>query len=112
MATLKTLPFTWSKPARLAGRCWSWRAAPVECCATPAAGPSATRTVRVAGTQGLSLRIRAAPSVQAATIKLAPDGTQLLVTGEGKEAEGAVWWPVRDPSDNQEGWADSTYLIP
>ena len=79
---------------------------------TPAAGPSATRTVRVTGTQGLSLRIRVAPSVQAETIKLVPDGTQLLITGEGKEAEGALWWPVRDPSDNKEGWAVSTYLIP
>ena len=79
---------------------------------TPAAGPGATRTVRVAGTQGLSLRIRVAPSVQAETIKLVPDGTQLLITGESKEAEGASWWPVRDPSDNKEGWAISTYLIP
>jgi len=79
---------------------------------TPAAGPGATRTVRVAGTQGLSLRIRVAPSVQAETIKLVPDGTQLVITGESKEAEGAIWWPVRDPSDNKEGWAISTYLIP
>ncbi len=79
---------------------------------TPAAQPGATRTVRVAGTQGLSLRIRAAPSVQAETVKLVPDGTQLLVIGESKEAEGAVWWPVRDPSDNKEGWAVSTYLVP
>jgi len=79
---------------------------------TPAAGPSATRTVRVTGTQGLSLRIRVAPSVQAETIKLVPDGTQLLVTGRGKEAEGELWWPVRDPSDNKEGWAVSKYLIP
>ena len=79
---------------------------------TPAAGPGATRTVRVAGTQGLSLRIRVAPSVQAETIKLVPDGTQLLVTGGGKEAEGELWWPVRDPSDNKEGWAVSKYLIP
>ena len=79
---------------------------------TPAAGPGASRAVRVAGTQGLSLRIRAAPSVQAETIKLVPDGTQLLVIGESKEAEGAVWWPVRDPSDNKEGWAVSKYLVP
>jgi hypothetical protein len=53
-----------------------------------------------------------AHSIQAETIKLVPDGTQLLVTGDSKEAEGAVWWPVRDPSDNKEGWAVSTYLIP
>ena len=79
---------------------------------TPAAGPGTARTVRVTGTQGLSLRIRVAPSVQAETIKLVPDGTQLLITGEGKQAEGALWWPVRDPSDNKEGWAVSTYLIP
>jgi hypothetical protein len=79
---------------------------------TPVTEPGSTRTVHVAGTQGLSLRIRAAPSVQAETIKLVPDGTELLVIGESKEAEGAVWWPVRDPSDNKEGWAVSTYLVP
>jgi hypothetical protein len=68
--------------------------------------------VRVNGTQGLSLRIRSLPSTQAETVKLVPDGTRLLVTGDGKQAEGALWWPVRDPSDNEEGWAVSTYLVP
>jgi len=52
------------------------------------------------------------PSTQAETVKLVPDGTRLLVTGDGKQAEGALWWPVRDPSDNKEGWAVSTYLVP
>jgi len=71
-----------------------------------------TRYAQVAGTQGLSLRIRAAPSTQAETVKLVPDGTRLIVTGDGKQAEGALWWPVRDPSDNTAGWAVSAYLVP
>jgi hypothetical protein len=79
---------------------------------TAVSWPNVTRYVRVAGTQGLSLRIRAAPSTTAETIKLLPDGTRLLVTGDGQQADGSLWWPVRDPSDNKEGWAVSTYLVP
>jgi len=88
---------------------------PVAVTETPRASvpwSNVTRSVRVNGTQGLSLRIRATPSIQAETVKLVPDGTRLLVTGDGKQAEGALWWPVRDPSDNQEGWAVSAYLVP
>lgn len=71
-----------------------------------------TRAVRVTGTQGLQLRIRSAPSTRADTIKLAPDGTRLIIIGDGQQAEGSLWWPVRDPSDNKEGWAVSAYLVP
>lgn len=71
-----------------------------------------TRYVQVAGTQGLSLRIRSAPGTQAETVKLVPDGTRLLVTGDGRQVEGVLWWPVRDPSDDKAGWAVSTYLVP
>ena len=79
---------------------------------TPVPWASPTRYVRVTGTQGLSLRIRSTPSTQAETVKLVPDGTRLLVTGDGQQAEDLLWWPVRDPSDNKEGWAVSTYLVP
>ncbi len=79
---------------------------------TPMTGANATRAVRVNGTQGLSLRIRSAPGTQSDTVKLVPDGTKLLITGDSKTVEDALWWPVRDPSDNKEGWAVSTYLVP
>ena len=79
---------------------------------TPQPWTNLTRAVRVKGTEGLSLRIRSAPSTKADTIKLVPDGTRLLITGDGQQAEGMLWWPVRDPSDNKEGWAVSTYLVP
>ena len=79
---------------------------------TPQPWTNLTRAVRVKGTQGLSLRIRSAPSTKADTIKLVPDGTRLIITGDGRQAEGMQWWPVRDPSDNKEGWAVSTYLAP
>jgi hypothetical protein len=88
---------------------------PVAATETPRASvpwSNVTRYVRVNGTQGFSLRIRAAPSTQAETVKLVPDGTRLIVTGDGKQAEDELWWPVRDPSDNKEGWAVSTYLVP
>jgi hypothetical protein len=71
-----------------------------------------TRAVRVAGTQGLQLRIRSAPGTKSDTIKLVPDGTRLLIIGDGQQVEGMMWWPVRDPADNKEGWAVSIYLIP
>lgn len=79
---------------------------------TPVVWPNITRFVQVTGTQGLSLRIRSAPGANAETVKLAPDGTRLLIIGEGQQADGALWWRVRDPSDGKEGWAVSTYLAP
>jgi hypothetical protein len=79
---------------------------------TPVVWPSVARYVRVTGTEGLSLRIRSAPGTTAETVKLVPDGTRLLVTGDGREADGLLWWPVRDPSDNKEGWVVSTFLVP
>jgi len=86
--------------------------APGQAASTPMTGANATRAVRVNGTQGLSLRIRSAPGTQADTVKLVPDGTKLLITGDGKTVEDTLWWPVRDPSDNKEGWAVGTYLVP
>jgi hypothetical protein len=82
--------------------------APVQAAATPIGA----RAVRVNGTQGLSLRIRSAPGTKSDTVKLVPDGTRLLITGDGQQVEDALWWPVRDPSDNTEGWAVSAYLVP
>jgi len=93
-------------------RSWPTPVAATDVPPTAVSWPNVTRYVRVAGTQGLSLRIRAAPSTKAETIKLLPDGTRLLVTGDGQQADGSLWWPVRDPSDNKEGWAVSTYLVP
>jgi hypothetical protein len=79
---------------------------------TPVPWQNVTRYVRVTGTQGLSLRIRSAPGTAAETVELVPDGTRLLVTGDGREADGSLWWPVRDLGDNKEGWAVSTFLVP
>jgi hypothetical protein len=79
---------------------------------TPLPWTNLTRAVHVSGTQGLQLRIRSAPNTKADTVKLAPDGTRLIIIGDGQQAEGFLWWPVRDPSDNKEGWAVSTYLVP
>ena len=86
--------------------------APGQAASTPVTWSNVTRAVRVNGTQGLSLRIRSAPGTQSDTVKLVADGTKLLIIGDGKQVEDALWWPVRDPSDNKEGWAVSTYLVP
>ena len=85
---------------------------PGQAASTPVTWAGVTRAVRVNGTQGLSLRIRSAPGTTSDTVKLVPDGTKLLIIGDGKQVEDVFWWPVRDPSDNKEGWAVSTYLMP
>jgi len=85
--------------------------APSQAMSTRVTWAGVTRAVRVNGTQGLSLRIRSAPGTQSDTVKLVPDGTRLLITGDGRQVEDTLWWPVRDPSDNKEGWVVGTYLI-
>ena len=88
------------------------RAVVADATSTPIAWPSLTRYVRVINTQGLNLRIRSAPSTTAETIKLVPDQMRLIVTGDGRQADGQLWWPVRDPSDNKEGWVVGAYIVP
>lgn len=85
--------------------------APGQAASTPVTWGGVTRAVRVNGTQGLSLRIRSAPGTQSDTVKLVPDGTKLLIIGDAKQVEDSLWWPVRDPSDNKEGWAVGMYLV-
>lgn len=66
--------------------------------------------VRVSGTGGLDLRIRVGPGTLYETAKLVPEGTPLEITGEPRQADNYVWWPVRDPSDGAQGWVVSDYV--
>jgi len=71
---------------------------------------SAGDLAQVSGTQGLDLRIRAGPGTLYETTKLVPEGTLLEITGEPRQADNYLWWPVKDPTDNTQGWVVSDYL--
>jgi hypothetical protein len=58
--------------------------------------------VRVFDT-GTGLNFRKGPSRSAEAIKKLPDGTQLEVIGGPREAEGFVWWQMRD-AEGVVGW--------
>jgi hypothetical protein len=67
--------------------------------------------VRVVGTDGEGLSLRASPSTTATRLKAVPEGAQLDVIGPDVEVEGRVWRNVRDASGTS-GWAIGLYLAP
>lgn len=66
--------------------------------------------VRVKGTGGLELRVRAGPGVLYETLQLIPEGTRLEIMGEARLADEYLWWPVRNPISGIQGWVVSDYL--
>ncbi|MGQ9586552.1 MAG: SH3 domain-containing protein [Anaerolineae bacterium] len=67
--------------------------------------------VRVTGTEGKDLRLRETPSLGSATLRLVKEGTVLQVVEGPVEADGYVWWKVRDQR-GQAGWAAGNWLAP
>jgi hypothetical protein len=65
----------------------------------------------VSGT-GSALRLRSDPGLQTTTLKTITDGTRLQILEGPRQADGLIWWRLRDPSDGAEGWAAQTYLVP
>lgn len=87
-----------------------------------AAAPTATATtpaqpttigvgarVQVVGTGAAKLRMRQTPGTSGTTVKLMPDGTELVVTAGPQDASGYTWWKVQDPT-GAEGWVAAQYL--
>ncbi len=77
---------------------------------TPAAiggeiAPGATVVVNDDG-----VRLRAAPSRDAAAVLEMDRGTELVVIGEAVEAEGFAWWPVEEPETRTIGWVRAEFL--
>ena len=69
--------------------------------------------VQVNGTGTVGLSIRSDASTQADRRSIAQEGTIFLVTDGPKEAEGLVWWFIKDEVDpNIIGWAAADYLLP
>lgn len=74
---------------------------------TPQIAPGSTVTVTAAG-----VGLRASPSVSGNLVVELLQGQVLEVTGDSVDAEGIVWWPVRDPATAFTGYVPAEYLAP
>ena len=69
--------------------------------------------VQVNGTGTVGLSIRSDASTQAERRSVAEEGSIFLITDGPKEADGLVWWFIKDEADpNIIGWAAADYLLP
>lgn len=67
--------------------------------------------VQVTGTSDLGLSLRAAPGTAAERLDIATEGERFLVIAGPEEADGLIWWRLRDEANPQrEGWAAANYL--
>jgi hypothetical protein len=68
--------------------------------------------VKVSGTEGTDLSLRAGPSTNYARLKIVAEGSVLKVLDGPVETDGYVWWQLQDVSDGVVGWAVADYLKP
>lgn len=69
--------------------------------------------VQVVGTGTVGLSIRSDASTTAERRSIAEEGAIFLVTDGPKEADGLLWWFIKDEVDpNTVGWAAADYLSP
>lgn len=92
---------------------------PVQSLASPTPAPAISDgigigvRVQVSGTGEVGLSIRSDASTQAERRSIAEEGTIFLVTDGPQEADGLVWWFIKDEVDpNIIGWAAADYLTP
>jgi hypothetical protein len=80
---------------------------------TTSPGIAIGRYVKVTGTRGAGLSLRAGPGVNYDRMDTALDGEVFIVVDGPRQAGGYDWWMVRDP-DNEErqGWGAGNYLEP
>jgi len=68
--------------------------------------------VKVTGTQGLGLRMRAAAGTGAEINFLAMDDEVFKVVGGPEVSDGYTWWQLEAPLDqNRSGWAAEEFLM-
>lgn len=68
--------------------------------------------VSVIGTGGVGLSIRSEAGTTAERLVVAAEGDTLVIVEGPTEAEGYIWWFVRDELDPQhEGWVVQDYLL-
>ena len=68
--------------------------------------------VKVSGTGGGDLSLRANAGTNYARLKIVAEGSVLKVLDGPVEADGYVWWKLQDVSDGMVGWAVADYLEP
>jgi hypothetical protein len=66
--------------------------------------------VQVSGTNGLSLRMRSGPGTLYETVQLVTENMRLEITGEARQADGYLWWPVQTVPASEPGWVVNDYL--
>lgn len=71
----------------------------------------ADERLRVAGTDGDGVNLRAAPSASAALVKTIPEGAVLQALGAPRQNEGRSWRNVREP-EGASGWVAAEYVVP
>jgi hypothetical protein len=79
--------------------------------ATPVVTTTPIAQVRVSGTDGTGVNLRAQPRATAASLGVLPDGTLLDVVGDDVVVDGSTWRNVRT-SGGRIGWVAARYLSP
>jgi hypothetical protein len=71
--------------------------------------PPPPERVRVAGTNGAGVNLRARAGERGPRIKTLPEGTVLEVAGADEQADGMLWRNVREPG-GQAGWVVARFV--
>jgi hypothetical protein len=66
--------------------------------------------VKIVDTGPTGLNFRKAPARAAEKIRSLPEGNIYDVIGGPQNADGLVWWQLKDPSDGTTGWGAGQYM--
>ena len=78
--------------------------------AAPGTGIAVGSKVTIVDTGGNGLNFREQPSRTANKIRSLPEGSVYEVIGGPQEADGLVWWQLKDPNDGVTGWGAQNYM--
>lgn len=68
--------------------------------------------IKIAGTEGVGLRIRREPGTSTEVVFLANESEVFTVVGGPVEKDGILWWQLTAPYDNsRSGWAAADFLV-
>jgi len=68
--------------------------------------------IKIAGTEGVGLRIRREPGMSTEVVFLANESEVFTVVGGPVEKDGILWWQLTAPYDNsRSGWAAADFLV-
>lgn len=80
--------------------------------AAAASGITVGGRVLVSGTGGGGLNFRDQPTTSGALLRKLAEGSVYEVVGGPREADGYVWWQLKDPADGVTGWGAQAFLKP